>query len=106
MRLELDERAREWLKAHEGEAWAIDYDVHRCCGGGKICEVSVRDLKANDDAAGFVAGSTLDGAQFLIDRRAARRLPRRFTLTVRGAGPLKHLDLDLTGDQWGELLYT
>jgi len=26
-------------------------------------------------------------------------------LTVRGIGPLKHLDLDLEAEQWGTLLY-
>jgi hypothetical protein len=32
-------------------------------------------------------------------------LPSRFGLTVRGLGRLKHLDLDLAGEQWGTLLY-
>jgi len=40
-----------------------------------------------------------------IDPRAAARLPSRFRLTVRGLGRFKHLDLDLTGEQWGALLY-
>ena len=105
--VDADAKARAWLEAHPGDGpHVIAYDVHRCCGGGKICQVNVRDLKANDEPAQFVEGSALDGTRFLIDRRAARHLPRRFTLTVRGAGPLKHLDVDLTGDQWGELLYT
>jgi len=46
-----------------------------------------------------------DGTKFLIDRRAAAKLPSRFGLTVRGLGRLKHLDLDLDGEQWGTLLY-
>jgi hypothetical protein len=46
-----------------------------------------------------------DGTKFLIDPRAAARLPSRFGLTVRGLGRLKHLDLDLAGEQWGTLLY-
>ena len=53
-----------------------------------------------------LAPSLDDGTRFLIDRRAAARLPRRFGLTVRGFGRMKHLDLSLAGDQWGELLYT
>jgi len=53
-----------------------------------------------------VSASLDDGTRFLIDRRAAARLPRRFGLTVRGFGRMKHLDLSLQGDQWGELLYT
>jgi hypothetical protein len=46
-----------------------------------------------------------DGTPLLIDRRAAARLPASFGLTVRGLGPLRHLDLDLDGEQWGRLLY-
>jgi hypothetical protein len=46
-----------------------------------------------------------DGTRLLVDRRAARRLPSRFGLTVRGLGPFKRLDLQLTGEQWGALLY-
>jgi hypothetical protein len=46
-----------------------------------------------------------NGTKFLIDRRAAAKLPPRFGLTVRGLGRLKHLDLDLKSEQWGTLLY-
>ncbi|TAN31710.1 hypothetical protein EPN29_10855 [bacterium] len=104
--LEADASAREWLKSHpSAEPRVIAYDVHRCCGGGKICQVSVRGLSPKDDPREFVTGTLEGGARFLIDRRAAARLPSRFGLTVRGLGPLKHLDLNLDGEQWGELLY-
>jgi hypothetical protein len=83
----------------------ISYDVHRCCGGGKICEVNFRERSAKDDPDEFATGSLADGTNFLIDRRAAVRLPSQFGLTVRGFGRFKHLDLDLDGDQWGKLLY-
>lgn len=86
-------------------ARAITYDVHRCCGGGKICLVLARDLSADDDLARFVSGALDDESEVLIDRRATERLPVRFGLTVRGIGPLKHLDLDLEGEQWGRLPY-
>ena len=46
-----------------------------------------------------------NGMKIAIDPRAAARLPSRFRLTVRGLGRFKHLDLDLTGEQWGALLY-
>lgn len=106
VQLQADAKAREWLETHPSTAArAITYDVHRCCGGGKICQVSVRELSAKDDPARFVYSSLDDGTTFLIDRRAASRLPSRFGLTVRGVGPLKHLDLDLDGEQWGTLLY-
>ena len=84
----------------------IAYEVHRCCGGGKICQVKVRRLSRDDEPSAYVSGVTDDGDSVFIDRRAASRLPARFGLTVRGLGPLKHLDLDLEAEDWGELLYT
>jgi hypothetical protein len=53
----------------------------------------------------YVPATMDDGTPLLIDRRAAARLPATFGLTVRGLGPLRHLDLDLDGEQWGRLLY-
>jgi len=53
----------------------------------------------------FATGALEDGTRFLIDRRAAARLPSRLGLTVRGMGRFKHLDLDLEAEQWGTLLY-
>ena len=105
MLLDPDEQARAWISAHpETSQWVIDYETHRCCGGGKICEVSVR--QATRRPADYVDAALPDGTRFLIDPRAARRLPARVGLTVRGIGPLKHLDLVLSGDEWGELLYS
>ena len=105
--LEADASARSWLEAHPStEPRVIAYDVHRCCGGGKICRVNVRELSRRDDSDDYATGTLQDGTRFLIDRRAAARLPSRFGLTLRGLGPLKHLDLNLDGEQWGELLYT
>jgi hypothetical protein len=101
-----DAKAREWLATHPSTMpRVIAYDVHRCCGGGKICEVTVRELSKTDDPNRFVAGSIEDGTRFLIDHRAAARLPVRFGLTVRGIGPLRHLDLELDAEEWGTLLY-
>jgi hypothetical protein len=105
-RLEADARAREWLELHPAAGpRVIAYDIHRCCGGGKICQVKVRELSPKDNPVEFASGVLDDGTRFLIDRRAAARLPSRFGLTVRGLGRLKHLDLDLEGEQWGTLLY-
>jgi hypothetical protein len=104
--LEADTGARRWLAVHPAErARVIAYDVHRCCGGGKICLVRVRELTRKDDPDQYATGLLDDGTEFLIDRRAAARLPQRFGLTVRGFGRLKHLDLDLEAEQWGTLLY-
>jgi hypothetical protein len=104
--LDPDAKAREWLQSHPStKTRVIAYDVHRCCGGGKICLVTVRDMSETDDPKRFVAGSTEDGTRFLIDHKAAARLPVRFGLTVRGIGPLRHLDLDLGAKEWGTHLY-
>jgi hypothetical protein len=105
--LHADDQARRWLAAQaSARPWVIDYDVHRCCGGGKICQVNVRQLKANERRDGHLPAELESGITFLIDPRVARRLPPTICLTVRGIGPLKHLDLDLSGEQWGELLYS
>ena len=104
--LEADTNALEWLERHPSTApRVIAYEVHRCCGGGKICQVRFRDLSRDDDPSQFATGVLGDGTRFLIDRRAAARLPSRFTLTTRGVGPLKHLDLNLEAEMWGRLLY-
>jgi hypothetical protein len=104
--VEPDAQARAWLESHPSpDPWVIAYAVHRCCGGGKICTVAVRH-KARADTSTYAPGNSVGGLEFLIDPRAAARLPERFRLTVRGVGPLRHLDLDLQPEQWGDLLYT
>ncbi len=104
--LEPDNQALAWMAAHPATRWVVGYDVHLCCGGGKICTVTVREVSANDRADEYATATLPDGASVMVDTRAARRLPSRFGLTVRGLGPLKHLDLVLSGDEWGELLYS
>jgi hypothetical protein len=102
-----DPLAQAWLEAHPGiEPLVIDYDVQRCCGGGKICQVRVRESSDKDDPARFTPGTVDGGSRILIDRRAAARLPVRFGLTVRGRGRRKRLDLSLEPEQWGDLLYS
>lgn len=104
--LKADTAAQEWLSSHPAaRPRVIAYDVHRCCGGGKICHVTVREISRKDDPTTFSLGVLDDGTEVLIDQRAAARLPSRFRITVRGIGPLKHLDLDLEAEQWGRLLY-
>jgi hypothetical protein len=104
--LDADGGACQWLESHPStQVRVIAYDVHRCCGGGKICQVKVRELSHKDDTAEFATGTLANGTRFLIDRKAAVRLPLQFRLTVRGVGRFKHLDLDLDAEQWGTLLY-
>ena len=98
-----DPAARAWLASHPSQGpLVIAYDVHHCCGGGKICTVSIRERSRRDGERTLVPG----GPDFLIDARAAAKLPERIGLTVRGRGPFRHLDLDLEAEQWGDLLYT
>ena len=97
---------REWLNSHpSAEPRVIAYMAKRCCGGAKICDVRVRLRSRRDDIAKYSTAILEDGTKFLVDRRAAVRLPARFALKVRGFGPFRHLDLDLDGEQWGALLY-
>jgi hypothetical protein len=102
-----DDQAGAWLVNHPSALTrVIRYDVHRCCGGGKLCRVTVRTVSRAERTADYISASLPDGSEILVDHRAAKRLPARFGLTVRGIGPFKHLDLDLSGEEWGELLYT
>jgi hypothetical protein len=104
--LDADTAARQWLNSHRStQARVIAYEVHRCCGGGKICQVKFRELSYKDNPRDYATGTLADGTSFLIDRQAAARLPSQFRLTLRGIGRFKHLDLDLDGEQWGALLY-
>jgi hypothetical protein len=106
VRVEADARARNWLRSHATDnVRVIAYNVKRCCGGGKLCTVSIREHRRSDDRRDYATAVLTDGTRLLVDRRAARRLPSKFGLTVRGLGPFKWLDLALTGDEWGALLY-
>jgi hypothetical protein len=105
-KVEPDAAARAWLQSHPSVGpRVIAYRVTRCCGGGRICSVQVRERSRRDDVSCHTPAAIGDGAELLVDPRAAGRLPARFGLTVRGIGPLKHLDLVLEGEQWGRLLY-
>jgi hypothetical protein len=102
----VDAAARKWMDSHPiARPRVISYAVKRCCGGGRICMVEVREASRRDDISHHTPVVPEDGAQVMVDPRAAARLPERFGLTVRGLGPLKHLDLVLDGEQWGKLLY-
>jgi hypothetical protein len=105
-RVEADPRAQEWIRTHAtDEPRVIAYDVKRCCGGGKLCMVGVRKRSPKDTRREFETAVLADGTTLLVDGRAARRLPSRFGLTVRGVGPFRRLDLALSGEEWGALLY-
>ena len=106
LEVEADDLAKAWMAARPSADWLVAYDVHRCCGGGAICSVTVRALSARDRRDDYARATLPGGIRVLVDGRAAKRMPASFGLTVRGRGPLKHLDLVLSGEQWGELLYS
>jgi hypothetical protein len=104
--VEPDAAARAWMEAHPSLGpRVLAFKVSRCCGGGRICTVQVREQGRKDDLSSHTPAAIGDGAALLLDPRAAARLPARFGLTVRGLGALKHLDLVLSSEQWGRLLY-
>ena len=104
--VEVDAAARAWLDSHKSEGpRVITYEVHRCCGGGKICNVRVLNAPHRDDFSNYAVAVLPDRTKIVIDPRAAAQLPSQFRLTVRGLSPLKHLDLELSGEEWGQLLY-
>jgi hypothetical protein len=106
LHVKADADARAWLDSHPSpEPRVIAYEVKRCCGGAKICSVRVRGGSRADDVDKFSTAISEERAHFLVDRRAAVRLPTRFGLTVRGLGPFRHLDLDLDSAQSAALIY-
>ncbi len=103
--IELNDAAGEWLRQHPGvRRIVIAYEEHRCCGGGKICDVRLRGARRTEPRPLLRAGLVL-GREVLVDRRIVGRLPRRLPLAVRGIGPWRGLSLDLDGEQWADLLY-
>src|ERR1700752_2077986 len=104
LELRPDGPAAAWLAAHPTSSpRVIAYEVHRCCGGGKICEVRFREMSADDDLSDYTIARTPEGVSWLVDRRAATRLPATFGVTLRGHGRRARLGLELAPDQRGDL---
>jgi hypothetical protein len=56
------------------------------------------------DANGPLFGD-VQGREVLLDSRIQQAMPWQIAITRRGIGPLRHLGLNLSGDEWPELLY-
>jgi hypothetical protein len=106
-----DRGARGWLAQHpEITRLFITFMSSRaCCSGARVCDVRVRaDVGASRRANAvsmWTSVGSVEGREVLLDARLVERMPAQPRLTVRGLGPFRRLDLDLTGEQWAELLY-
>lgn len=102
--------ARAWLAEHpEVSRLFIAFMSSRaCCSGARVCDVRVRvDVASSRRAntATWIEFGNVEGRDVLLDARLVERMPAQVRLIVRGIGPFRRLDLDLTGEQWAELLY-
>jgi hypothetical protein len=109
--LTVDAPARRWLDEHRAVSRLfIAYMSSRaCCSGAEVCDVRIRvDAAASRRATSTVTWvplGSLEGRDVFIDSRLIDRMPASAQLGVRGVGRFRRLDLDLTGDQWADLLY-
>lgn len=96
-----------WLGQHPSPSpLVIAYQVTRYCGG-QVCEVRMRTSKAADsDHRKLLRIGSVVGRDVLIDARILGTVPRRTPITVRGFWARQKLALDLSGEEWGRLLYS
>ena len=104
--IELDPPAMRWLEQHPGPSpLVIAYQVTRCCGG-KVRDVRMRVSKAAAaERHELLRIGSAAGRDVLIDARILRAMPRRIPITARGLRARQKLALDLSGEEWGRLLY-
>jgi hypothetical protein len=110
--LSIDDDAVRWLddRPQARQLFIAFMSTQACCSGGaQICDVRVRvDAKGSQrDARGvsWVALGTVDGREVMMDARLVGRMPERLRFVQRGMGPFRHLDLDLSSEQWADALY-
>jgi hypothetical protein len=109
--LRADNQAMQWLEEHpQSSRLFIAYMSSRtCCSGARVCDVRIRvDTTASQPdtrGASWVALGSLRGREVLIDARLIDRMPAQLRFIQRGVGPFHRLDLDLSGEQWADVLY-
>jgi hypothetical protein len=109
--LHIDDQAQRWLDEHpRASRLFIAYMSSRaCCSGARVCDVRIRVDTATSQAdtrgSPWVALGLLRGREVLIDTRLIDRMPAELRFIQRGVGPFRHLDLDLSGEQWADVLY-
>jgi len=74
-----------------------------------VCDVRVRidanSSRRNPSDTSWVALGVLNGREVMIDSRLVDRMPAQLRFVQRGMGPFRHLDLDLSSEQWADALY-
>jgi hypothetical protein len=109
--LRVDDQARRWLDEHPrvSRLFIAYMSSRACCSGARVCDVRIRvDTTASQPdmrGASWVALGLVRGREVLIDARLIDRMPAQLRFIQRGIGPFRHLDLDLSGDQWADVLY-
>jgi hypothetical protein len=109
--LSIDHDARQWLddRSQVTRLWITYMSSRACCSGARVCDVRVRvdaTLSRRDArGASWVDLGALNGREVLIDSRLVGRMPAQLRFVQRGAGPFRHLDLDLSSEQWAAALY-
>jgi hypothetical protein len=103
--------ARAWLADHPevSDLFITFMSSRACCSGARVCNVrvcvSAESSRRSNAATTWTMIGHVEGRAVQVDSRLIERMPRCVPLTVRGVGPFRRLDLDLTGEQWAELLY-
>jgi hypothetical protein len=110
--LSIDDDARRWLddRPQATQVFIAYMSSQACCSGGvQVCDVRVRidadSSHRNASGASWVALGVLNGREVMIDSRLVDRMPAQLRFVQRGIGPFRHLDLDLSSEQWADALY-
>jgi hypothetical protein len=110
--LSIDDDARQWLaeRPQARQLFIAYMSSQACCSGGvQVCDVRVRidasRSHRNASGASWVALGLLNGREVMIDSRLVDRMPAQLRFVQRGIGPFRHLDLDLSSEQWADALY-
>src|SRR2546428_12444091 len=86
--VEVDAAARAWLDSHKSEGpRGVTYEVHRCCGGGKICNVWGPKAPHRDDFSKYPVARFPGRTKIGIHPQRVARLPPQFRLTLPRFGP-------------------
>ena len=77
--LDFDRKARDWLEKHPSrEGLVIAFEVHRCCHGGKVCDVRMRQQRPRDrPPEPLLRIGTVAGRDVLVDPRIVNAMPTR-----------------------------